>query len=131
MSKEVTFLLVSNASDDYWGQLLEQALSPLGSVQVCREQDTLTLVLQQNFGLIIIDAASVNDASQLVSFILSRQAKAKIVVATASPTWKQARRAFYAGATDYMRKLSDKKEILSTLQAALKKDNSRAKRNLR
>lgn len=124
MSKKPTFLLVSNTSDDYWYQILEEALSPLGSIQICQEQEILILVLKHRFALIIIDATYVSDASNLVFRIRVRQPEARIVVATASPTWKQARKAFYSGAVDYMRKLTDKKEIFSTLRAVLEKGPS-------
>lgn len=134
MSEKVTFLLVSKTSRNYWRQVLGEALSSLGSLQVHQEQNVLALVLQQSFALIIIDAAAVSDAARLVSRIRICQPDARIVVATASPTWKQAREVFYAGAVDYVRKLSDKNETLFMLKNALEKAlpaNGREERSLR
>jgi DNA-binding NarL/FixJ family response regulator len=121
MTKKITFLLVSNICDDYWHRLLEETLSHLGPLQIHPEETIRDLVSQQNFALIIIDAAGVSDTPFLVSHIRANQPSARVVVATASPTWKHAREVFYAGASDYIRKLSDKGEILSSLQSVLKK----------
>ena len=120
MSQRATFLLVSKASNDYWHRVLEEALSNLGSLHIHQERNVLPLVLQQSFALIIVDAGAVGDAARLISRVRVCQPDARIVVATASPTWKQAREVFYAGAIDYIRKPSDKKEALFTLQTVLK-----------
>ncbi len=119
MTNKVTFLLVSDATDDYWCAMLKETLTPLGPLYLCSEKETLSLISEQAFTLIIIDAAFVMIPARLVSQIREQHPAIRIVVVTASPTWKQARRIFYAGATDYMRKLLNKKEILSTFRAVL------------
>ena len=118
MPQRDNYLLISNTCDDPWSQVLERVLSPLGSFQICKEKDILRFTLRQ-FCLIIIDAASVSDVPRLISRILAQAPNIKVIVATATPTWKQAREVFYAGATDYVRKLPNEYEILSVLKTAL------------
>lgn len=118
---KVSVLLISGAQEDYWRQVVEDALASLGTLQFAEEQEALDLVLQQSYDMVIVDATAVVDASSLVSRIKARQPNTRIVVATTSPTWTRAREAFYAGATDYIRKSLDTEEILSALQAALTK----------
>jgi DNA-binding NarL/FixJ family response regulator len=56
-----------------------------------------------------------------VARIRTQRRDARIVVVTDSPTWSRSREAFEAGATDYIRKLLDKEDILSQIKIALAK----------
>jgi DNA-binding NarL/FixJ family response regulator len=62
--------------------------------------------------LFIIDSGSNRRFTALVSRLHSSLPTAKILVFSATPTWKETREAMYAGANDYCRKLLNKDEIL-------------------
>lgn len=122
MSEECRrFLLIGDSRDDPWRQVLEEASAPLGVLQIAREVDAFRLIRQQDFDVIVIDAAKVEDVFLLVSLIRAQRPNARIMVATASPTWKRARGAFRAGAIDYIRKSMNKEEVLSALRATMSK----------
>jgi DNA-binding NtrC family response regulator len=121
MPREGRFLLIDGIRDHYWRQVLEEALAPLGTLQTGDEREAIKLVLQQSYDLVIVDATEVKNVPLLISRIRAQRLDARVVVATASPTWRRAREAFQAGATDYIRKSFDREEILFTLQAALGK----------
>jgi DNA-binding response OmpR family regulator len=121
MAKERRFLLIGGSHDDPWRQVVEEASASLGTLQIVREVDALSLTRQQSYDVVVIDAAKVEDVFCLVSCIRAQRADARILVATASPTWKRAREAFRAGATDYIRKSLNKKKILSELRATMGK----------
>jgi DNA-binding NtrC family response regulator len=121
MFRKANFLLINGIRERRWRKVLEEALAPLGTLQVGEEKDAVEVVLQQSYDVVVVDATVVKDVPLLVSRIRAQQPDARIVVATASPTWRRAREAFYAGATDYIRKSLNKEEILSAFQAALAK----------
>ena len=121
MFRKADFLLINGTRERRWGKVLEEALAPLGTLEVGEERDAVEIVLQQSYDVVIVDATVVKDVPLLVSRIRAQQPDARIVVATASPTWRRAREAFYAGATDYIRRSLNKEEVLSVFQAALTK----------
>ena len=116
-----TFLLINGTRERYWHQVLEDALAPLGTLQIGEEEKAVELVLQQDYDIVIVDATVVRDVPLRVSRIRAQRPDARIVVATTSPTWTRARAAFRAGATDYIRKSLNKDELLSAFRVALAK----------
>jgi DNA-binding response OmpR family regulator len=121
MSRKARFLLINGTRERRWCQVLEEVLAPLGTLRAGEEKNALELVLQQSYDVVIVDATGVKDVSLMVSRIRAQRPDARIVVATASPTWRRAREVFYAGAIDYIRKSLNKEEVLSVFQAALTK----------
>lgn len=119
MASQTRFLLINGGYDRYWQEVLGQALAPLGSLQVSRENDALALVQLGSYDLLIIDATAVESVPLLLERIRCQWPEARIIIATASPTWVQAREAFQAGAIDYIRKSLDREELRSTIQAGL------------
>jgi GAF domain-containing protein/ActR/RegA family two-component response regulator len=114
-------LLVRNEDNQHWEDIIEESLSPGRSLQRCTEGEILEKLRNRHFALIIVDAEAVDDAPRLVSAIKAKDKKARIVVATASPTWKPAREVLKAGAVDFIRKLSDPGAIRLRLEQALQK----------
>lgn len=121
MPENYGFLLIGTATDDPWRPVIEEALTSLGSLQIVREVDALRFTRQQSYDVIMIDATKVEDVFLLTSVIRLQRPEAKIVIVTASPDWKLARKAFRVGATDYIRKSMNKEEILSILRATISK----------
>lgn len=121
MPEKYRFLLVGDTDDDPWRQIIEEASRDLGSLDTVNEMETDCLIKQLDYDLIIIDAARVRNAFSLVSSIRDQRPGSRIVVATASPTWRRAREAFRVGATDYFRKSMNSKQIKSVLYTTLSK----------
>jgi DNA-binding NarL/FixJ family response regulator len=117
MSKPTCFLLVSDSPDDYGNQVLQEALGTLGSVQVVPERDLGSLLQQQTYTVVVVDAGAVKNAPQVVAQVRSLAPNAQVVIVTASPHWKIARAAFLAGARDYVYKSQNEAEILACFQA--------------
>lgn len=115
------FLLIADSPDDPWRQVIEEASASLGTLHIASELDALSLTWQGDYDIIIIDAGKVADVFLLVSRIRAQKPGARIVVATASPTWMRAREAFRAGATDYIRKSMNKEVVLFALEATVNK----------
>jgi len=121
---QANILLINGTREGYWRQVLEDTVAPLGTLQVGEEEEAVELVLQQSYDIVIVDATAVKDVPLLVSRIRAQRPDARIVVATASPTWTRARAAFRAGATDYIRKSLNKDELSSAFRVALAKTPS-------
>jgi DNA-binding NarL/FixJ family response regulator len=113
------FLLVGRTMGTQWSQVLQQALLPLGKLHIVPQDEAVPAVIQSDYDVIIIDAGEVRDAALLASRLRARWPEARVVIATASPTWRRAREALRAGATDYIRKSLDEEELRSKIQAVL------------
>ena len=113
------FLLITGLQEDIWGPCMVEALSSLGEVQVACEVEALECVKRADYALVIVDTTFATNMTCLVSELRKVRPQLRIVVATASPTWKRAREAFQVGAIDYIRKSLDKDEILSIVNMLL------------
>jgi DNA-binding NtrC family response regulator len=121
MFQSANFLLINGTRERRWLQLLQEALSPLGKLQAEEERKAIERLSAQEYDIVILDATLIDDVPLLISRIRAQRPDARVVVATASPTWTRAREAFYAGATDYVRKSLNKEEILSVIREVLTK----------
>jgi CheY-like chemotaxis protein len=119
------FLLIGEKAESQWPLVLERALFSLGKLQITSEQEVLQTAVQSYYDILIIDAGAVNDAVSLVSLLREQQPEARIVVATASPTWQRAREILQAGAADYIHKSLDEKQLQSEIRAVLETPLSR------
>ncbi len=99
--------------------VVQRALSPLGELQIVLEDKAVQAVIQGQYDVVLIDAGAVRDAPLLVSRLRAQRPSTRVVVATASPTWRRSREALQAGAADYIRKSLDEKDLRSTIQAVL------------
>lgn len=114
------FLLISNCEEDHhWCRLLREALTPLGPLEIQCEEAALGCLSQNCYDLIVVDASTIGDVPQLMCRLRNSQPEARIVVVTASPTWRRAREAFQAGAIDYIRKSLNQKKLLSAFKDIL------------
>ncbi|MGQ9601044.1 MAG: response regulator [Anaerolineae bacterium] len=115
------FLLIGEKVETQWPLVLQRALSPLGKLRVISEEEAVQRVSREHYDVIIVDAGVVGDEDvvPLVSRLREQRPEARIVVATASPTWQRAREALQAGAAEYIRKSLDEKEIRSRIRAVL------------
>ncbi len=113
------FLLIDNKSGLQWSSILRKALSNWGELHIVSEANAIQGISEKNYVAIIIDAGAVLDANVLTARLIQRQPQARVIVATASPTWRRAREAMRAGAIDYIRKSLDEKELQSAIKAAL------------
>jgi DNA-binding NtrC family response regulator len=119
VSSPKKFLLIGSSLDVTWAPILRDALNPLGLLESISESEILLSIQQKHYDLIIIDAAMVNNSEDIVASLYQKQPNIPIVVVTNSPTWQRARRAFLAGATDYVRKSLDANTLLTIFQRIL------------
>ena len=115
------FLLISEKEDSSWLSVVAAALAPFGRLQIAPSKQALDLIQQQAQRMVILDAADVEDPSTLIAHIRTIRPGSCVVVATASPTWRRARDAFQAGATDYIRKSLSTEELRQAFVEALNK----------
>lgn len=120
MNDKNDILLLSDPDSSWLGSVV-LAMAPLGDLQIVPVEKAMDLIHQQPWRMIIIDAAYVDNPPEQVAHILTLCPGARVVVATASPTWRQARKAFQAGATDYIRKSLSKKDLHRALSEAIEK----------
>lgn len=112
-------LLISSPQERHWHRLVKEALSPLGELDITSEKDWQEHIRRQSYALIIIDASLAINPVYIVRQLRISQPEARIVVMTDAPSWKQARELFYAGAADYLLKLSSPQELLAAFRAVL------------
>lgn len=115
----ITFLLVGNREESPWAQTLAEALAPLGELRLISEQEAFKEVERERYNVIIVDSTVVKEVVPLVTRLRAQQPEARVVVATASPTWQRARDVMQAGASGYIRKSLNKHEILTSMKKIL------------
>jgi DNA-binding response OmpR family regulator len=125
---EKRFLLINGTGDCAWHQALSDAVAPLGELCTTVYKEAMQTMMNSHYDLIIVDSLAVENVSQFVSTIRARWPETRVVVVTASPTWRRARAAFDAGASDYIRKTHDRQELFAVLEAALRAQPSPAPR---
>ncbi len=122
------FLVITRAVDDYWTNVLQKILMPLGELEACKfnerreVESCLSTIPENTFKMVILDAAALEEeVEQPISSLRSSHPDLRIVVMTASPTWQRARSAFQAGASDYIYKFLPEAELLDTFRQILEK----------
>lgn len=108
-------LLITEQPEDLWCRLVVRVLAPSHYVERVGGLQALGLPDLQEFSLAILDSTSLKNVTALIVGLSQDQNRPPIVVATASPNWRQARDAFAAGAIDYCRKSYDEKDLPRTL----------------
>lgn len=106
---------IGGYSDKKWVESLLAAADSLGKSLVLGDRqcpkNTFT-----GYEMIIIDA-EIFKLDRLILLLkeIRAVARAKIVVVTSSPTWKEARKILLEGASDYTRKTDDREAIVNLL----------------
>lgn len=95
-------LLITNDLESSWNLSVRKAVSAVGNLTMVKENLGLLNLRRSIFHLVIIDAAEVEDILSIVSQIHTQYPTIPILVATLSRSWKRAREAIRAGATDYI-----------------------------
>jgi DNA-binding response OmpR family regulator len=115
------FLVVTNAPASAWAVDTATTLQEQGTVAVVTAQDAARHGLGVPYSLILVDMAELPDpdALRLVAALRAAGGAVPIVVATASPTWNRARGLLLAGASEYVRKTTDRATLLRTLDPLL------------
>ena len=119
-SSKCAFLLISEPGD-FWNQVLEDALAPLGTLQVAAEESAMDLIINNEYDAIIIVAGNVSHFGLLTSRIRAQRARARIIIVSSSLTWQRAREAFKSGASDYVFQSVDEAELLTLVKTVLSK----------
>jgi len=113
-------LLMSNKKESHWCRVVSDALAPIGQVQVVSSRDGVKVCKHLNCDLVIIDALDVDDAVSLTRKIRTAIPTSKVIIATDSTTWRRAREAFLAGASDYVYKTLDEKTLQKQVKLVLR-----------
>jgi DNA-binding response OmpR family regulator len=122
VSKQGRVLIICiSENESYWKELLTEIESEIGLTRIVREREIQRKQANGSYDLIVIDVTAIQNMARLVSTLRERNPRGRIVIATASPTWQEARHAFYIGATDYIRKLPNSQEMVRVLHGELTK----------
>jgi len=114
------FLLVSREEETAWPLTLSQALKSLGEVELVSEEKAVERVARcRGDAVVIVDATVVEKILDLIARLREQRPQARIVVATASPTWRRARDVLRLGAVDYIPKSLNKEELLADMKSIL------------
>lgn len=100
----VHYLLVTNDPDDLWIDVLRQAIDRHGDLKVVESAALDESVDLTQHDVIVLDAATIGNLSELLRQIRQTSAHTQVVVATNFQTWVWAREAFRLGAYDYLYK---------------------------
>ena len=114
-----TFLVIGNQEELPSFPNVLNALTALGEVKVLPPGEALKQILTSNYDLVIIDATMPDSEMVLLSKIRAQQPQTRLLVLTASPTWRRAREVLKAGAMDYLSKSLSEKEYLDTFREIL------------
>jgi DNA-binding response OmpR family regulator len=113
------FLLIGHGSEEQWPKILKQSLHALGKLKIVQEEDVLKTTSPNSYDLIVVDAGAVREIASLISCLRNQHSSSHVLVVTASPSWQAARDVLKAGATDYVSRSFDKKELCSRIKAVL------------
>lgn len=119
MTHPYRVLLINGASDDHWHTLVVRIAEAHGALTIGVAAEVNTLLAEARYTVIVIDASVVEHVPALIKRIHAQQPYARIVVATASPSWQGARAAFLAGAFDYTVKSLSYDDLAAVVAAAI------------
>ena len=113
--KEKVLIIISEDEELEWIQIVQKAWQPLGKIAVVTEaasmENDISTIQQSSF--IIIDASSTRcDLVSLIKELHIQNERVPIVVASASPTWEQARDIFHAGAAEYIKRTTNVQSLV-------------------
>jgi DNA-binding NtrC family response regulator len=115
-----TFLLICEIKETPSFHNLSKALNSLGELRILpNEEVSLPHLLRHKYDMVIVDVTALDNEMLLISKILKTQLTTRVVVLTASPTWRRAREAIQAGAIDYISKSMNEHEYILTFQRLL------------
>ena len=76
----------------------------------------------QKYDIVVLDSyVSSADRLSILNEILQKHPEERVVVVSASPSWKEGREVYLQGAIDYLSKSADKHKLLKALQEGLRK----------
>lgn len=107
---------------------MRKAVEDLKREPVLATTTTIDEVPWGDYDLVILDAGAVGDLVKVISQIRARNAEARIILFSSSPTWEQAREAMLAGAVDYAPKVLRHNYILDVIRRGLSRQTRGAKK---
>ena len=127
-SGDYRLLFIAGSREDLWQQALIAAAQSIGRLCGVTLHEALRKICEACYDLVLVDDLEVDDLAVLMRDIQRCQPGARVVVFTAIPTWQRARTAFNEGVTDYIKKSTNREEIVSALKAALSKSAPQPRR---
>ncbi|MFZ1400847.1 MAG: hypothetical protein WAS33_28345 [Candidatus Promineifilaceae bacterium] len=125
-AEELIMIMISDDKELDWVQMMQNAWHHYGRIQILSETDVAHHIKSTRItpNLIMIDASTIqSELVSLVSKLCQAYQPSPVIVASASPTWKQARDVFHAGASDYVNRNSDVDRLIQLLKAYAENDS--------
>lgn len=121
---EHRFLYIYPKLNPAFVEVLANVLASYGKLEVISWSELNALDLN-GFSLVFLDALILADPQgndslgQIVTYICQRWPQVKLVVVTASPTWRRAVEALQAGAVDYIRQSMDENHLRREMESSI------------
>lgn len=118
------FLFISTPLNRSFAEVLAQVLAPYGVLEVSAWQDQPPL---SSYDLVFLDAGVIAESlspaglSASLAQLLREHPDARIVITSASPTWKRTRDALKVGALDIIRQTLNADRLWYDLKPTLEK----------
>jgi DNA-binding response OmpR family regulator len=93
--------------DSVWFAAVEKSWEPWGVAERHEGDAALRRLAEASSALVVVDGSYIDDIDGTITRILRESPDARVVVATASPSWRRAREALLAGAADYIRRTTN------------------------
>ncbi len=116
MNNEKLLVISDAGNQSYWQASALEMKKFIGSVDIVLDENFLERGKNKAYDLIIVDISDLTDLMSLIPQIHALQPKSRIIVATYTPTWKQAREVIHLGAAKLIRKSSNLDEFFKELQ---------------
>lgn len=104
-----------------WLYLLRQCACSLGMDLDVTGAIGIESVPWLNYDLVVVGSSMASRSVSIITLIHNRNRRAKIVVFSKCPDWREAREALLAGAVDYAPIPQDLRSLSSTLREAINK----------
>jgi DNA-binding response OmpR family regulator len=118
MSEQAVLLVTSGSGDD-WSRVVTRALGSDWRLDLSQATELDEYLAAHHYRLVILDAPSLQDAQEVVLRVMRHDAQLPVIVASASPNWRQAARVLKIGAADYIYKTLDERELQPQLREAM------------
>ena len=125
-----TLYLISNSPRDRWLRGVKSALTSIGNLDDSNESIALNQIAQKNYDLIVVHANNPNKVSSILNKVFAKKPNARVVVTTASNSWRLARAAFLNGAMDYVSDSLAGDDIVPAFKSILQKHKKKKIINL-
>ena len=116
MNTKKVLIVYDAGNQTYWENKAEAIEAQIGPIDLILDQNISKQKTFPGYDLVLVDVSDIEVLYRLIPKIHQELLQSRIIVASSTPTWKQAREYIRLGAVNLIRKSADPLETINALQ---------------